>query len=79
MSEHQPGTGQVYKGRGVWVPEGLTAAQIMEGAWALERQFDVAPFISRLMAAAVLEAAGLSSAPSDKPPFANVPAHRLRS
>lgn len=50
------GTIESYKGHGVFVPRGLTAAAVMEGAWELERQFDVAPFISRMMATAVLEA-----------------------
>lgn len=47
-----------YKGHGVFVPSGLSAAAIMEGAWALEQKFDVAPFVSRMMARAVLEAIG---------------------
>ena len=50
------GTKQGYKGRGVWVPSGQKASWIMEGAWALENQFDVAPYISRMMVSAVLEA-----------------------
>ena len=50
------GTIEGYQDRGVFAPEGVNAAQIMEGAWALERQFDVAPYISRLMAIAVLKA-----------------------
>ena len=48
--------GDVYKGRGVWVPHGQKASWIMEGAWALEREFDIAPYISRLMASAVIAA-----------------------
>lgn len=39
----------------LWVPDGQNAAWIKEGVWALERQFDVAPFMSRLMVSAVLE------------------------
>ena len=62
-SDRQAGAIESYKGRGVWVPRGLTAAQIMEGAWALERQFEVAPFISRAMVVAVLEAAQISEHP----------------
>lgn len=45
-----------YNGRGVWVPAGLTAAEIMIGAAALERDFDVAPYTSRNMVIAVLQA-----------------------
>ena len=63
----QAGTGQIYEGRGVWVPPGMTAAQIMEGAWTLEREFDVAPYISRLMAGAVLRAAGVTSPSENRP------------
>jgi hypothetical protein len=44
-------------GRGVYVPEGMTAAQIMMCAELLERDFAVAPFISRQMVRAVLEMA----------------------
>ncbi len=54
--ERLEGTIESYKGHGVWVPRGLDAPSIMEGALALEQQFDVAPFMSRLMAGAVLEA-----------------------
>ena len=46
-----------YKGRGVYVPDGMSASEIMAGALALEREFDVAPFVSRLMARRVLQAA----------------------
>ena len=53
---HPGGTGDVYKGRGVYVPHGQKASWIMEGAWALENQFDVAPYFSRMMVSAVLEA-----------------------
>lgn len=37
----QASTVEGYEGRGVWVPEGLSARDIMEGAKALEREFDV--------------------------------------
>lgn len=47
---------EFYKGHGVWVPFGQTAAEIMEGAWVLERDFDVAPFTSRMMVSAILQA-----------------------
>jgi hypothetical protein len=46
-----------YEGRGVWVTDGLTAAEIMEGAKVLQSEFEVAPYISRMMARAVLYAA----------------------
>lgn len=56
-SGRQAGTIESYEGRGVWVPEGLTARDIREGAKLLESQFDVAPFVSDAMACAVLERA----------------------
>lgn len=62
------GSIQTYKGHGVWVPNGQSAAEVMEGAWALEREFDVAPFVSRIMASAVLSAvARLKERTSDSP------------
>lgn len=48
------GRSENWNGRGVWVKPGETAREIMEGAKVLEEQFDVAPFISRLMVSAVL-------------------------
>ena len=64
----QAGTIETYKGRGVWVPRGFTAAEIMEAAWVLERRFDVAPFVSRLMAEAALTAArDVSESPLAQP------------
>lgn len=54
MLDGQAGTYESYEGRGVWVPRGLTAAQIMCGARVLERDFGVAPFISRAMVSAIL-------------------------
>lgn len=50
------GSCQSYGERGVWVPEGMTAAEIMVGAAALEQHFGVAPFESRSMVRAVLSA-----------------------
>lgn len=55
-------SGQVgaYKGRGVFVPHGLTAAEVMEGAAALEQyseDWDIPHYTARDMAAAVLLAA----------------------
>ncbi len=52
----QAGAHGEYKGRGVFVPDGQKASWIMEGAWVLEREFDVAPYTSREMVRAVLEA-----------------------
>lgn len=60
----QAGTIEAYDGRGVWVPEGLTARDIMEGAKVLERDFDVAPFTSREMVCRVLSALQLAANPS---------------
>jgi hypothetical protein len=54
--EDDADTHEGYKGHGVYVPDGLHASWIMEGAWALEREFDVAPFISRQMVRSVLAA-----------------------
>lgn len=48
---------ETYQGRGVFVSDGETAAQIMEGARVLERDYGVAPFISRAMVRAVLRVA----------------------
>jgi hypothetical protein len=50
----QAGTIEGYEGRGVWVPDGLSARDIMEGAKVLERDFDVAPYTSRSMVRQVL-------------------------
>lgn len=52
----QAGTIEGYEGRGVWVPEGMDARDIMEGAKALEMAWDIAPFISRAMVCDVLTA-----------------------
>ncbi len=52
----QAGAHGEYKGRGVFVPQGQNASWIMEGAWVLESEFDVAPYTSREMVRAVLEA-----------------------
>jgi hypothetical protein len=56
VEQRQAGTCEVYDGRGVWVPHGLSASDIMKGARVLEEQFDVAPYVSRAMVCAVLEA-----------------------
>ena len=53
-SSRQAGKIENYEGRGVWVPDGLNASGIMEGAKALERQFGIAPYTARDMAIAVL-------------------------
>lgn len=47
---------QVYEGRGVYVPDGMTAREIVEGARVLERSFGVPPYISRMMVREVLVA-----------------------
>jgi hypothetical protein len=51
----QAGAIEGYKGRGVFVPHGLKASWIMEGAWLLEREFDVVPYTSREMVISLLE------------------------
>ena len=53
----QAGAIQEYNGRAVFVPHGMTAAEIMEAAGVLEREFEVEPYLSRHMAVAVLTAA----------------------
>lgn len=52
----QAGEIQGFDGRGVFVPEGMEAWQIMAGARALERRHDVTPYISRCMVRDVLDA-----------------------
>lgn len=47
-------TAETYKGRGVLVPGGLSAAEIMEGAAVLMKDYDVPPYTARNMVAAVL-------------------------
>lgn len=47
---------QSYGLRGVYVPRGMTADEIMIGAEVLERAFDVEPYTSRSMVRAVLAA-----------------------
>jgi hypothetical protein len=53
----QAGTIEEHEGRGVWVPKGMNVRDIMAGASALERQFEIAPYTARDMAIAVLQAA----------------------
>ena len=50
------GTLGEHLGHGVWVPPGLGASWIIEGAAVLEREFEVGPFLSRHMVRAVLQA-----------------------
>ncbi|MEW9838691.1 hypothetical protein, partial [Mesorhizobium marinum] len=52
--DKKAGTIEGYEGRGVWVPEGLSARDIMEGAKVLERDYDVAPYTARDMVRTVL-------------------------
>lgn len=52
-------TNETYEGRGVSVPVGLTAREIMEGTKALERgfpDFDFGHYTARAMVEAVLQA-----------------------
>lgn len=55
-SARQAGSVETYEGRGVWVPDGLSARDIMVAAFVLEQNFDVAPYMSRDMAIQVLRA-----------------------
>jgi hypothetical protein len=50
------GESDAYEGRGVWVPDGMTAAEIMEGARVLEDKFGVEHYTARSMVRNVLEA-----------------------
>ncbi|CAH2409367.1 hypothetical protein [Mesorhizobium escarrei] len=54
-SSRQAGKIEVYEKRGAWVPEGLTAREIIEGAKVLEQDFEVPPYVSRAMVSAVLQ------------------------
>jgi hypothetical protein len=56
QDKKRPARACSYNGRGVFVPPGMEAAWVMEGASVLERNFGAAPFISRQMVRAVLEA-----------------------
>jgi hypothetical protein len=58
----QAGTIKGYEGRGVWVPDGLSAADIMVGADTLERIFEIPPYRSRDMVREVLTAIAQCSA-----------------
>lgn len=55
-SGRQVGTTENYGDRGVWVPDGLNARDIMLGAKTLERDFEIAPYRSRAIVRAVLSA-----------------------
>ncbi len=46
---------QNYEGRGVYVPDGMSADEIMHAADVLEREFEIEPYTSRAMARAVLQ------------------------
>lgn len=52
----QAGTIESYEGRGVWVPEGLTAREVMVGAAILEKELDAPPYSARVVASMLLEA-----------------------
>ena len=63
----QAGDKVSFQGRGVPVPKGVEAWQIMAGARALEKRHDVAPYISRMMVCDVLAAiAEATPEPSSK-------------
>ena len=47
---------EVYEGRGIWVPNGMTADEIAEGARALSERFHVDKHTARMMAVTLLEA-----------------------
>lgn len=55
-SGREAGKIEAYGNRGVWVPDGMTAREIMVGAAILEREFDVPPYESRDMVRSVLSA-----------------------
>jgi hypothetical protein len=55
-SSRQAGKIEAYGSRGVWVPDGMTAHEIMVGSAILEREFDVPPYSARAMMRAILPA-----------------------
>lgn len=50
------GTVQIHGARGVFVPDGMTAPEILEGAKVLEVDHDIAPYISQIMVIDILRA-----------------------
>ena len=62
----QAGTIEGYGKRGVWVPDGMSARDIMEGAHVLEDMFDVPPYESREMMRAILAVISPSASCSAK-------------
>ena len=53
---YETGRIEAYGERGVWVPDGMTAAEIMIGAKAVSRAFDIDDFQARSIVRVVLEA-----------------------
>ena len=51
---HDWGTLEAYEGRGLWVPNGMTAVEIVKGARAITDQFDIDKFTARDIAIALL-------------------------
>lgn len=49
------GSVEVYGGRGIWVPEGMTAAEIVLGGRAVEDRYDLDKFTARSIVMTVLE------------------------
>lgn len=58
---------QAYGDRGVYVPDGMSALEIMEGAAALEREYEVAPYTARSMVRSVLRAIKAAKSGGERP------------
>ena len=50
------GRQEVHQGRGVWVPEGMTAAEIAKASEAVEDRFSIDKHTARSIAITVLQA-----------------------
>jgi hypothetical protein len=61
------GTIEGFEGRGVYVPPGMTAREVMVGARVLEKMYDVPPYESRSMTRAILRAIREGGSDNDQP------------
>ena len=62
---------QTYGDRAVYVPKGMSAAEIVEGALVLEREFDIGHYTASVMVEKVLEAVNRlrqGNGPPETPP-----------
>jgi hypothetical protein len=70
---------QSFEGRGVYVPAGLTATDIVAASRALERNFEIAPYLSHAIAIEVLQAVKARQAARETHPTADEPRPSLPS